>query len=133
MLQELYHKLLSDLRRVGISIDFNLELKPYSKTYYGRYDPNSNKVTVYVYEDSACTRMQNYKDLLLTLIHESIHCIQWNSESFVRVKGVMHDVEFYRLYNLYSQKAEALLERRESSYIDIRVTKPVYRSSEIHC
>ena len=39
-MQELYHRLKTDLRNIGIREDFELELKPYSKTFYGRYDPN---------------------------------------------------------------------------------------------
>lgn len=110
---ELYHKLLQDVRKCGIMEDFTLELKPYSKTYYGRYDPNKNKITVYIYSDKECTELMDYKDLLFTVIHEAVHCIQWHDESFVRVRGVMHDAEFYRLYSEYEDRAKALLYFRE--------------------
>lgn len=109
MLQELYHRLTKDLTQIGINIDFTLELKPFSKTYFGRYDPNSNKVTVYVYEDKSCTRLYDYESILMTSIHEAIHSIQWHDESFVRRKGVMHNADFYRLYNKYSNKAKSIL------------------------
>lgn len=111
-MQSLYHRLLRDLRDVGITVDFTLELKPYSKTYYGRYDPNTNKVVLYVYEDKDQTKLIRYKELLLTLIHEAVHCIQWHDESFVRVKGVMHDAEFHRLYKEYSSKVREVRHAR---------------------
>lgn len=109
LVRELHHRLLFDLRKVGITERFELELKPYSKTYYGRYDPNTNKVTMYVYENKECSRLISYEGLLLTLIHEAIHCIQWHDKSFVRRKGVMHDAEFHRLYNWYSDRAKSFL------------------------
>ena len=115
-MQDLYHRLIRDMKAVGIPTDFTLELKPYSKTYFGRYDPNSNKVTVYVYEDKSCTRMMSYEEILLTSIHEAVHSIQWNDKSFVRRKGVMHNAEFYRLYNSYSDKAKSMLLLREVRY-----------------
>ena len=69
VLQELYHRLTRDMSRVGIPLDFTLELKSFSKTYYGRYDPNSNKITVYIFEDKSCTRMYSYEGILMTCIH----------------------------------------------------------------
>lgn len=114
-MQDLYHRLKHDLRNIGIKEDFELELKPYSKTFYGRYDPNRNTVTLYVYEDSSCTRFIPYKELFLTLVHEAVHCIQWHDKSFVRVKGVMHNEEFHRLYNYYKLRAESLLSFKEVS------------------
>ena len=112
-MQELYCRLLSDLQKVGIKDDFSLELRPYSKTYFGRYDPNSNKVTLYVYEDKSCTNLIKYEDLFMTLIHESVHSIQWHDQFFVRRKGVMHDTEFHRLFNEYKDKAKSILLMRE--------------------
>ena len=108
-MQELHYRLLRDLRKIGINVSFELELRPYSKTYYGRYNPNSNKVTLYVYEDKSRTKLLKYEVLYMTLIHEAIHCLQWNDKSFVRRKGVMHDPEFYRLFNSYSDKAKSLM------------------------
>lgn len=109
-MQELHHRLLSDLEKIGISADFTLELKPYSKIYYGRYDPNTNKVILYVYRDKGCSQVEEYKDLLMSLIHESVHYLQWTDKSFVRRKGVMHNAEFYHLFNKYRTKAEILLQ-----------------------
>ena len=115
-MQELHHRLLKDMKAVGLPTDFAFELKPYSKTYYGRYDPNSNKVTVYIYEDKSCTKMLSYEDILLTSIHEAVHSMQWNDNSFVRRKGVMHNAEFFRLYNSFSDKAKSMLLLRKVRY-----------------
>ena len=125
-MQELYHRLLTDLRKVGITEKFDLILKPFSKTYYGRYDPNVDRVTIYVYEDKACTRAYKYEELLLTLVHEAIHCIQWHDKSFVRRRGVMHDADFHRLYNMYSDRAKSILLMRE-----IRNDKRHYRNNSV--
>lgn len=132
LLQELYHRLIQDMTRVGITIDFDLELKSFSKTYYGRYDPNSNKVTVYIYEDKSCTRMYSYEDILMTTIHEAVHSLQWHDKSFVRRKGVMHDADFFRLYNMYSDKAKSILLLREVRYDRVFQTHRT-EAPRIHC
>lgn len=119
-MRELHHRLLSDLRRIGITEIFDLELRQFSKTYYGRYDPNINKVTLYVYEDKKCSTMIKYEELFLTLIHEVIHCMQWHDKSFVRRKGVMHDAEFFQLYNMYSDRAKSFLLLQEVRHDNIR-------------
>lgn len=115
-MQELHSRLIKDLSKVGVKTDFTLVLRPYSKTYYGRYDPNKNVVTLYVYQDPTLNRMYSYETLLLTLIHEAVHCIQWHDNSFVRVRGIMHDEEFYRLYGRYSDRARAYLLSKEIDY-----------------
>jgi hypothetical protein len=111
-MQELEEKLLSDLSNVGLVEDFNLSLRGYSKSYFGRYDPNTNTVILYV-DKTPEGDMFSYQDLLLTLIHEVIHCKQWSNPEFHRVKGVMHDPEFKRLYNMYSNRVKALSLFRE--------------------
>ena len=131
-MQELHHRLLTDLRKVGIGESFNLELRPYSKTYFGRYDPNINKVILYVYEDKSCSKYLKYEDLFMTLIHEAIHCIQWHDPSFVRRKGVMHDAEFHRLFNEYKDKAKSILLMREIRYDKFYSTLRG-KASEIRC
>ena len=112
-MQDLYHRLMKDMVAIGVPLNFTLELKPYSKTYFGRYDPNSAKVTVYIYEDKSCTKMFSYEDILLTSIHEAVHSIQWNDKSFVRRKGVMHNADFFRMYNMYADKAKSIMLIRE--------------------
>lgn len=118
-MQELYHKLLRDIKSIGLPTNFTLELREYSKTYFGRYDPNSNTVTLYVFQDSSCTTLFDYEDLLLTFVHEIVHCIQWHDSSFVRRKGVMHDVDFYRLLNIYSDRVKAQSLLKEIRYDSI--------------
>lgn len=132
-MQGLYFKLLRDLRSVGITVDFDLELKKYSKTYYGRYDPNKNKITLYVYQDKECTYKYSYEDLLMTLIHEAIHCMQWKDETFVRIKGIMHDTEFYKLYEEYSDRARAILLFKEVKTSDNIFKKIGFSNSPVYC
>lgn len=114
MFQELYTLLLRDIKKIGVDPSgFNLKLKPYSKTLYGRFNPNTFEIIVYVYRDKDRKTMYTYKELLLTLVHESIHYIQWSDKNFVRVKGVSHNSEFYRLLNIYSDRVNSLLLLRE--------------------
>lgn len=131
-MQELYYRLLTDLRKVGITVSFDLVLRPYSKTYYGRYDPNTNRVILYVYEDKERTQVTKYEELLMTLIHEAVHCLQWHDESFVRRKGVMHDAEFHRLFNMYKDKAKSILLMREIRHGKVHSVYG-FQASEIRC
>lgn len=112
-MQELYNMLMRDLKAIGIKADFTLVIKPYSKTLYGSYNPNNRTVILYVYRDSKCTKLFPYKNLLFTAIHECIHHIQWSDEDFIRLRGVMHNAEFYELYERYTNRAKALLLLRE--------------------
>lgn len=117
-MQKLYNRLMKDIRDIGIKEEFKLVLKPYSKSYYGTYNPNSNTITLYVYSDKGCTKVFPYLNLLLTLVHEAIHCKQWKRKDYRRVKGIMHDEEFKILYNVYSDRARAILLMREVMYIE---------------
>ena len=103
MLEE---RLLKDLRDIGINVPFTLNVRGYSKTYFGRYDPNTNKVILYPYKTPKGD-MYSYLDILLTAVHECSHCIQWSDPTFVRYKGIMHDAEFKKLYGKYSNRARA--------------------------
>ena len=47
----------------------------------------------------------SYASILETAIHELCHHIQYTDGSFVRIKGVMHDPQFWRLYNHYIDRA----------------------------
>ena len=109
--EELRDKLLSDLSELNLPVDeVEITLRPYSKTYYGRYFPVYNdketkpKIYIYPYENSEGDLMC-YDYILRTAIHEMCHHIQYTSGSFVRNKGVMHDPQFWKLYNLYTERA----------------------------
>lgn len=98
-------KLIRDLRLLGIDTDgFTLLLKPFSKSYYGRYKVQIKQIVVYIYSDKDCKNLIPYDRLFETTLHEAIHHIQWSSKDFKRIKGVMHNKEFYLLYNRYLMK-----------------------------
>lgn len=105
-MQELETRLRNDLSKIGLDVEFTLSLRPYSKSYFGRYDINTSTVIVYV-QKTPNGEMYSYEELLLTTIHEAIHCKQWHDPKYKRVRGVMHDLEFKRLYALYSNRARA--------------------------
>lgn len=107
--------LLSDLRMlVGDKVDTisDIEFRPYSKTFYGKYLVNKQKVVIYPYETT--DKLSPYSNILNTAIHEVCHHLQYSDPSFVRLKGVMHNVEFWNMYHTLVQKAEGLnlFERR---------------------
>lgn len=131
-MQELRDRLLKDLRVLGIKNEFTLILRPYSKTYFGRFDPNTKEIVLYVHMDSECKRQYPYSELLDTAIHEAVHSIQWSDENFVRVKGVMHNPEFYKLYNHYSGKAKALQLLERVKY-DTKVEKFRSKLIALYC
>lgn len=110
--EELRTKLLSDLSQIKLPIsEVDLSLRPFSKTYYGRYFPVYDdkeikpKIYIYPYENNRGEFM-HYDLILETAIHEFCHHIQYASGSFVRMKGVMHNPQFWKLYNLYRDRAE---------------------------
>ena len=109
---ELKDKLLSDLSFLNISVDeVDLFLRPYSSTYYGRYfpvyDEKRVKPKIYIYPfENKKGKLMKYDAILDTAIHEFCHHIQYSSGSFVRKKGVMHDTQFWKLYNHYIERAK---------------------------
>lgn len=113
MLNELRERLISDVACIGLDFDFKLELRPYSKSYFGVFNPNNNKITLYVYEDANKRRLYPYRTILFSFLHEIAHYVQWSDPDFVRNKGVMHDAQFYRLYNSYTNRMKAVLLLRE--------------------
>lgn len=104
--------LTNDIKKLGIVSEFNLRVRPYSSQNYGTYKPKYNMITIYAYSDKDCKKLYSYQQLLLTSVHEAIHCRQYADPNFKRVKGVMHNPEFYRLYKIYSLKAKLLLHLR---------------------
>lgn len=109
--EELVSRLTKDLSSIHLPIDeVDVFIRPYSKTYFGRYYPSANETTrprIYLYPyKNKCGSMYSYDVILQTIIHELVHHIQYTNSSFVRVKGVMHDTNFWKLYNRYLNKAE---------------------------
>ena len=109
--EELKAKLLSHLSKLNLPIDeVDISLRPFSKTYYGRYFPvyNDNetkpKIYIYPYENTEGEFM-SYDIILRTAIHEMCHHIQYMNGSFVRCRGVMHDSQFWKLFNFYIERA----------------------------
>lgn len=131
-MQELEKQLREDLSKIGLNVEFNLLLKPYSKTYFGRYDVKSSTIILYVNETPKGKRYP-YLDLLLTVVHEAIHCLQWHDPKFKRVRGVMHDVEFKKLYEKYSSRAKArvLFKEARRSY-DSFCQKPYKKGDDLY-
>ena len=117
-IDELRTKLLNDLRELNINTDgMTLVVKPYSKSFYGRYYPKDNRIFLYAYKDPERTCMYPYNQLMKTLLHEMVHFIQWNDPEYVRVKGIMHNEEFYRIYNS--------LERQYKRKVMMNRVKPI--------
>lgn len=111
--EELITRLLSDLSQLKLpTYEVDLYIRPFSKTYYGRYFPVYNdketkpKIYLYPYEDSNNDTFMEYDSLLQTVIHEFCHHLQYTSGSFVRNRGVMHNAEFWKLYNHYTNRAK---------------------------
>lgn len=102
----LRQRLIDDLQSVGCPCNFELRIRDYSKTFYGCYRPQTNRVYLYYFEDEEKTKPFSYEHLLDKAVHEACHAQQWNDPDFVRVKGVMHDSEFYSLYNMYTNRLE---------------------------
>lgn len=108
MFSDIVNQLKNDISQIGITQTFDVEIRPYSKTLYGQYLIKLNKVVLYYYKDVNKSIPYSYEDLLLTMVHEAVHAIQWNDPMFIRCKGIMHDAEFHALYSLYKDRALAL-------------------------
>lgn len=110
----LKQNLLSDVEKIGMKLgDCKIELRDYSKSYYGCYRLKTNKIILYVYSTPDKKKMYSYRELLFTLIHEIIHYMQWSDPKFKRISGVMHDPTFHKMYNHYTNIAGAKLLMRE--------------------
>ena len=97
--------LKSDLKVLGILVDFDLELRGYSKRYYGRYYVNQKKISVFILDEKGQTIP--YHEILDTVLHEAIHHYQHqHDKNFVRLHGVMHDLDFKRMYENYRNQLE---------------------------
>lgn len=111
--EELYDRLIADLTKLKLPVEeFELVIRPYSKTLYGRYflsyEDKPAEVRIYPYRTKNMKVMFSYSTILYHTIHEVCHHIQFTNPSYVRKKGVMHDPEFHRLLNRYVDKADEL-------------------------
>lgn len=108
--EELYHKLLSDMKRLNLPVyEVEIFFRPYSKTYYGRYFPSREedikpKLYLYPYKNNR-GKFLSYDVILWTAIHETVHHIQYSDKSFRRKRGIMHDAQFWKLNNHYINRA----------------------------
>lgn len=109
--EELYTRLLSDLQQINLPVsEVDLFFRPYSKTYYGRYFPvyddktHKPKIYLYPYENTKGDFM-SYGEIMKSAVHEFCHHIQYTDSCFVRNRGVMHDTQFWKLYNHYLERA----------------------------
>lgn len=98
-LEYVQHKLYKDLSKIGIYLNSNLKIKNYSKTQWGNYNPNTDTITIYVFAEKECMTLIEYGELFKTLLHEYVHSLEWGSSNWLRLKGVMHDPLFHRMYN----------------------------------
>lgn len=105
--KRLKHKLTKDLLKIGLPVSYvDLEIRGYSKTKYGVCIPAKppyikSKVYIYPYYQRDSKVMFPYDFILYQAIHEMCHHLQFSDYSYIRVKGVMHDEEFWRLFNYY--------------------------------
>lgn len=107
-------RIARDLGRLGVFPRSELVFKDYSKTMWGNYDPNTDRIVVYLYQNKDCTVPISYERILRTVVHEYVHSIEWKSSKWKRVKGVMHDAIFWRIYNsiISSLESEGILRER---------------------
>lgn len=98
-MNELKERIMNDLARIGIDIRSPIILRPYSKTLWGYYDVDKDKIIVYAYSNKMKTRFVHYDIVFRTVLHEYVHRLQRNCAGWKRYKGVMHDKDFWRLYN----------------------------------
>lgn len=95
--------LMSEIQLVGLPTDFTLELRGYSKSYYGRYYIKEKKVVVYCLDENDV--LYDYSHILGTVLHEAVHHYQHHyEEGFVRMRGVMHNPKFYEIYEKAKRK-----------------------------
>lgn len=119
---ELKHRLYNDLKLIGLPVhEVSLGIRPFSKTYYGNYYPvygeegKMPRVYVYPWKDKQRKESYAYSFILDTAIHEMVHHLQHTDPNWVRYEGVMHDEQFWKLYNYYIFRAK-ILEVIESDY-----------------
>ena len=101
-------RIIGDLRKAGLPTDFMLDFRGYSKRLDGTYNPNTKVIVIYARESDGMLR--DYDELLEVALHEAVHHYQWNyEEGFKRVRGIMHNSNFYKKYNECRERIEGEL------------------------
>ena len=106
-------RLIKDLRLLFIPVDeVDFEIRPYSKSFYGKYYPKSKKyekprMWVYPYMNK-CGTMYPYETVLLHAIHEACHHVQYSDPEYTRRKGIMHNATFFKFMNKYVNRAKKM-------------------------
>ena len=105
---ELHYKVVEDLFILGLPVEeVVITFRPYSKTYYGRYFPDRQEMYLYPYLNKSGDFM-SYDLIIKGAIHEMCHHVQHTNPVYHRTKGVMHDPQFWSLYNHYLSRAHDL-------------------------
>ena len=101
----LLNKIISDLKLMGLNLRLPIILRPYSKTMWGYYDADKDWIVLYAYSNKSRTRFVHYNILFRTILHEYVHVLQRKSSVWKRYNGVMHDAEFWKIYNYLTSLA----------------------------
>lgn len=107
-------KLIRDIKTLGIETDFDLELRGYSACRWGYYAPLDRKIVLYPYLSKRLTFRRNYYDLYMSLLHETVHHLQYKDPSFTRFYGVMHDDSFWSMFNAHKALADESIFKGET-------------------
>ena len=97
-MKNLENRFNQDFVAMGIHDRVPIVLKKYSKTRWGRYNPNKDEIIIYIYTSKDCTNQIEYHSLFKALLHEYVHWLQHHSKNWKRRKGVMHDEDFWKMY-----------------------------------
>lgn len=92
---KLTSELKNVIRELGLPTDFHIELRGYSKSWWGNYYVKHKKIVLYVLNSDG--DYLPYKRILFTALHEAIHHKQYSDPNFKRYDGVMHNPEFIEL------------------------------------
>lgn len=106
---KLENRIKNDLQKIGLRVDFDLDIRGFSSRLDGTYDPNKSKVVIYASNRDGSLR--DYEIIMEIVIHEAVHHLQWKHDpTFVRVKGIMHNANFWKYYNIFNDRWEMLNE-----------------------
>lgn len=114
--EEIYRELIN----IGMPTDVDIVIKGYSKSDYGNYNPNLKRITLFILDENG--EIYPKREYMDTVIHEMVHHYQWNHTVYRRIKGIMHNAEFYKLFNTYYKLWEDLYAKN-----DVSETKRKYK------